>query len=46
MNSQLSDTKDEARQIREHLKMANKRSPIEVVLDGLTHRRGAHKPEN
>ena len=42
---QLSDTKDEARQIREHLEQANKRSPIEVVLDGLTHRRGGHKLE-
>lgn len=46
MNTQLSDTKDEARQIREHLKMANKQSPIEVVLNGLTHRRGANKAEN
>lgn len=44
--SQLSDVKDEARQLREQLEMANRRSPIEVVLDGLTHRRGAHKREN
>ena len=45
LNNQLSDTKHEARQIREHLEQANKRSPIEVVLDGLTHRRGGHKLE-
>lgn len=43
VGSQLSETRDEARQIRKHLENANKRSPIEVVLDGLTHRRGAHK---
>lgn len=43
VGSQLSDTRDEAREIRKHLENANKRSPIEVVLDGLTHRRGAHK---
>lgn len=46
VSTQLSDTRDEARQIRQHLKMANTRSPLEVVLDGLTHRRGAHKLEN
>ena len=46
VSTQLSDTRDEARQIRRHLKMANTRSPLEVVLDGLTHRRGAHKLEN
>lgn len=45
VTTQLSDTRDEARQIRQHLEMANKRSPVEVVLDGLTHRRGGHKLE-
>jgi hypothetical protein len=40
-----SDTTDDIRQIREQLEMANRRSPLEVVLDGLTHRRGAHKHE-
>lgn len=45
VTSQLSDTRDEARQIREQLEMTNKRSPIEVVLDGLTHRRGGHRLE-
>jgi hypothetical protein len=45
VSNQLSETRDEARQIREQLEMSNKRSPIEVVLDGLTHRRGGHKLE-
>ena len=40
-----SVTTDEARQIREQLEKANRRSPLEVVLDGLTHRRGAHRHE-
>jgi hypothetical protein len=46
LTSELSDTRDEARQVRHHLEQANKRSPIEVVLDGLTHRRGGHRLEN
>jgi hypothetical protein len=41
----VSDTTDDVRQIREQLELANRRSPLEVVLDGLTHRRGAHKNE-
>ena len=45
LNSELSDTKEEARQIREQLEMTNKRSPVEVLLDGLTHRRGSHRLE-
>jgi hypothetical protein len=43
---QVSSTTDEIRQVREQLEQANRRSPIEVVLDGLTHRRGAHKNES
>ena len=43
--NQVSDTSDDVRQIREQLEIANRRSPLEVVLDGLTHRRGAHKNE-
>jgi hypothetical protein len=42
---QLSDTAGEIRQVREQLEKANRQSPIEVLLDGLTHRRGAHKHE-
>lgn len=41
--SQVSGTADDVRQIREQLELVNRRSPIEVVLDGLTHRRGAHQ---
>jgi hypothetical protein len=33
-------------EIREQLDKANRQSPLEVVLDGLTHRRGAHKRES
>lgn len=43
---QVSSATDEIRQVREQLDQANRRSPIEVVLDGLTHRRGAHKDES
>jgi hypothetical protein len=42
----VSATTDELRQVREQLDKANRRSPLEVVLDGLTHRRGAHKRES
>jgi hypothetical protein len=40
-----SSTTDDVHQIREQLDQANRQSPIEVLLDGLTHRRGAHKRE-
>ena len=36
---------DDLHAVREQLDPMNRRSPIEVVLDGLTHRRGAHKRE-
>ena len=36
---------DDIRAIREQLENANRRSPIEVVLDGLTHRPGIGKRE-
>ena len=39
-------TTDDVHKIREELEHANRRSPVEVLLDGLTHRRGAHKREN
>jgi hypothetical protein len=41
-----SMTTDDVRQIREQLDKANRQSPLEVLLDGLTHRRGAHKRES
>jgi hypothetical protein len=43
---QVSSTTDDVRQIHEQLDKANRQSPLEVVLDGLTHRRGAHKRES
>lgn len=39
-------TGEDVREIREQLDKANRQSPLEVVLDGLTHRRGAHKRES
>jgi hypothetical protein len=44
--SYVSAATDEVRQVREQLDKANRQSPLEVVLDGLTHRRGAHKRES
>ena len=43
---EVSSATDEILQVREQLDQANRRSPIEVVLDGLTHRRAAHKNES
>jgi hypothetical protein len=43
--SKASSTAEDIRAIRQQLEHANRRSPIEIVLDGLTHRRGAHKLE-
>jgi hypothetical protein len=43
---QISGTAEDVREIREQLDRANRKSPLEVVLDGLTHRRGAHKRES
>jgi hypothetical protein len=40
-----SNTADDIRAIREQLDNANRRSPIEVVLDGLTHRPRTGKRE-
>jgi hypothetical protein len=38
-------TSDDVHEIRTQLEQVNRRSPLEVVLDGLTHRRGAHRAE-
>jgi hypothetical protein len=43
--SQLSGTTEDVRELRQQLDQLNRRSPLEVVLDGLTHRRGAHRRE-
>ena len=45
LGDQAARTADDLRAIRLQLEQANRRSPIEVVLDGLTHRRGAHRLE-
>jgi len=42
---QVAGTGEELRQVREQLEQVNRRSPLEVLLDGLTHRRGAHRNE-
>jgi hypothetical protein len=42
---QAASTTDDIHQLREELEHANRRSPVEVLLDGLTHRRGAHRRE-
>jgi hypothetical protein len=41
----VSSSANEVREVREQLERLNRRSPVEVLLDGLTHRRGAHKVE-
>ena len=40
-----SRTIDEIRAVASSSTPSNRRSPIEVLLDGLTHRRGAHRRE-
>ena len=45
LERRASRTAEDLRAIRTQLEQANRRSPIEVVLDGLTHRRGAHRLE-
>jgi hypothetical protein len=39
-------TTEEVREVRDQLERVNRQSPVEVLLDGLTHRRGAHKRES
>jgi hypothetical protein len=42
----LAATTDDVKKVREELEKANRQSPVEVLLDGLTHRRGAHRRES
>ncbi len=42
----VASTTDDIRQVREELERANRQSPVEVLLNALTHRRGAHKHED
>jgi hypothetical protein len=44
--NQASAVTGDVKEIREQLDKANRQSPLEVILDGLTHRRGAHKRES
>jgi hypothetical protein len=43
--SRASKTVDDIHEARVQLESLNRRSPVEALLDGLTHRRGAHKRE-
>ncbi len=43
--AKASKAANDVHAIREQLEQANRRSPVEILLDGLTHRRGAHKLE-
>jgi hypothetical protein len=43
---QAATATDDMKKIREELEQVNRQSPVEVLLDGLTHRRGAHKRES
>jgi hypothetical protein len=42
----VSRTAEDIHELRRHLDQANRQSPIEVLLNGLTHRRGAHRAEH
>jgi hypothetical protein len=44
--SEVASAGGDLREVRRQLRQMNRRSPIEVLLDGLTHRRGAHKTES
>jgi hypothetical protein len=41
----VSRTAEDIHELRWHLEQANRQSPIEVLLNGLTHRRGANRAE-
>jgi hypothetical protein len=45
-SEKVSSTGDDIREVRDQLDRLNRRSPVEALLDGLTHRRGAHKRES
>ena len=44
-SGKASKAADDVHAIRDQLEQSNRRSPVEVLLDGLTHRRGAHRLE-
>ena len=41
----VTRTAEDIHEVRAQLEQLNRRSPVEVLLDGLTHRRGAHRRE-
>ncbi len=43
--SHASRAADDIHELRAQLEQLNRRSPVEVLLDGLTHRRGGHRRE-
>jgi hypothetical protein len=42
----VASTGEDVREVRDQLDRVNRQSPVEVLLDALTHRRGAHKRES
>jgi hypothetical protein len=42
----LTNAADDVQEVRKQLEQANRQSPVEVLLSGLTHRRGAHRDEH
>jgi hypothetical protein len=46
LTGQLASVAEDGRELHRQLEQLNRRSPVEVLLDGLTHRRGAHKKES
>jgi hypothetical protein len=42
----VARTAEDVHELRRHLEQANRQSPIEVLLNGLTHRRGANRAEH
>jgi hypothetical protein len=42
----LTSAADDVHEVRKQLEQANRQSPVEVLLSGLTHRRGAHRDEH
>jgi hypothetical protein len=46
LTNEVASTGEDVRELQQLLRQANRRSPVEVLLDGLTHRRGGHKNES
>lgn len=44
--AQLARASDDVHELRRQLEQANRQSPVEVLLSGLTHRRGANRAEH